>query len=75
MNYVLIDVGHRSFWSGKTVIVGIPRTPEMEGALITAYRDKAFPLACEAVGVSVDESSILSWQFLGSGVTFVNTEG
>lgn len=67
MNYVSVTIGNRNFFTGKQVIVKV----EDEFTFITTYRDEAFKIACEHLGLNKEECSILDWSFLGSEVTFI----
>lgn len=71
MNYVSVTVGNKTFFTGEIAIVGIP---EDKYERITDYRNEAFILACEKLGVDPNASCVLDWSFLGPNLTFVNTD-
>lgn len=66
-NYVLVTVGHDSFYSGKLVLVRIGG----EYSLCSTYRDEAFRIACLNLGLTPSDCRLLDWQFLGDDLTFV----
>lgn len=68
MEYVYIVVGNRKFFSGKICIVGI----EEKFDYISQYKQPAFEAACNQLGVSKAESSVLGFMYLGDKVEFVN---
>ena len=62
-NWIYLVLGHRSFTTGKIVLVSLPQY-----VFIDTYRDLAKKKACEKLGLNEDEISILDWKFLGEDI-------
>lgn len=65
--YVEVVLGNKCFTTGKLVIVRVDKT----FSFITTYRDEAFKIACDKLGLTQEECSILDWRFLGDDITFI----
>ena len=67
MSYVSIVIGNRNFFTGKQVIVKV----EKEFTFISSYKNEAFKIACEHLGLNITGCSVLDWSFLGDDMTFI----
>lgn len=68
MAYVEICIGNKKFVTGQLVIVGVKDTY----TFIDTYKDEAFAIACDKLGLNLDDCCILDWRFLGENVIFIN---
>jgi hypothetical protein len=67
MAYVEVVIGNRNFTTGKTIIVKVNESY----TFITTYRDTAFKIACDKLGLNQEECGILDWRYFGEDVTFI----
>lgn len=65
--YIYIVLGHKSLFTGKIAIVGLPSTY----MFIDTYKEEAKKKACEEFGLNKDEVSILDFMYLGEEVAFI----
>jgi hypothetical protein len=67
MAYVEVIIGNRNFFTGKHVIVKVNKSFNF----VNTYKDEAFKIACNMLGLNQEECSILSWRYFGDDVTFI----
>ena len=65
--HMVLTLGHKSFTTGKIVVVELPD----EYILLATYKQKAKEKACEKLGLNEKEVSVLDFNFLGEDVLFV----
>lgn len=65
--YIYLILGHRSFTTGKIVIVSVPNY----SVSLTTYEREAKLKACQALNLKESEVVVLDYRFLGDDVTFI----
>lgn len=66
--YAMIILGHKSFITGKIIIVALPN----EYVFIDTYRQLAKEKACQKLGIKEDETVVFDFKFFGEDVVFVD---
>lgn len=66
--YAIIILGHKSFITGKIVIVSMPNVYNF----IDTYRQLAKEKACEKLGIKENETVVFDFKFFGEDVVFIN---
>ena len=65
--WIKLILGHRSFFTGKIVMVSLPDRYVM----LETYKNEAKQKACTKLGLRESEVAVLDYEFLGSNVTFI----
>ena len=65
--YVYMIIGHRSFTTGKQMIIQVPNY----STYLTTYEREAKLKACQALNLKESEVFVLDFKFLGDDVTFI----
>ena len=65
--WIYLVLGHRSFKTGKTVIVAVPDYC----TFITEYENEAKKKACKEIGLNESEVHVLECKVIGRDVLFI----